>query len=58
MGELGYESIRGADRYSFQFNDEWLKRHGDLFLSDELNNYPGRQYTQPARNIGTVFVVS
>lgn len=51
IGELGYESLRGADSYSFRFNNEWLKKHGDLFLSDDLNNYPGQQYTQPGKDI-------
>lgn len=51
IGELGYESLRGSDSYCFTFNDEWLKKHGDLFLGDDLNNYPGRQYTQPEKDI-------
>ncbi|UVV56399.1 type II toxin-antitoxin system HipA family toxin [Bacteroides fragilis] len=51
IGELGYESLRGADSYSFTFNHEWLKMHGELFLSDDLNNYPGQQYTQPDKDI-------
>ena len=51
IGELGYESLRGSDSYSFSFNDGWLKKHGDLFLSDDLNNYPGVQYTQPGKDI-------
>ena len=51
IGELGYESLRGSDSYSFTFNDEWLKKYGDLFLSDDLNNYPGQQYTQPGKDI-------
>lgn len=51
MGELGYEQIRGSDSYSFTFSDDWLKKHGDLFLSDDLNNYPGPQYTQPGKDI-------
>lgn len=51
IGELGYESLRGSDSYSFSFNDEWLKKHGDLFLSDDLNNYPGMQYTQPGKDV-------
>ena len=38
IGELGYESLRGADSYSFTFNNEWLRQHSDLFLSDDLNN--------------------
>ena len=51
IGELGYESLRGADSYSFTFNNDWLKKHGNLFLSDDLNNYPGQQYTQPDKDI-------
>lgn len=47
MGELGYETIRGSNSYCFTFSKEWLKKHGDLFLSDDLNNYPGPQYTLP-----------
>lgn len=51
IGELGYESLRGADSYSFTFNNEWLRLHSNLFLSDDLNNYPGQQYTQPGNDI-------
>ena len=32
IGELGYESLRGADSYSFTFNNEWLRLHSNLFL--------------------------
>jgi len=55
VGELGYESIRGTDSYSFTFNNEWLRQHGDLFLSADLNNYPGQQYTQPDKDIFECF---
>ena len=51
VGELSYESLRGSDNYGFKFSNEWLKQHGDIFLSDDLNNYPGQQYTQPDRDI-------
>ena len=51
IGELGYESLRGADSYSFTFNNEWLRLHSNLFLSDDLNNYPGQQYTQLGKDI-------
>ena len=51
IGELRYESLRGSDSYCFTFSEEWLKKHGDLFLSDDLNNYPGQQYTQPEKDI-------
>lgn len=51
IGELGYESLRGTDSYGFTFNNEWLKEHGGLFLSADLNNYPGLQYTQPDKDV-------
>ena len=51
VGELGYESLRGSDSYSFKFDNEWLRQYGGLFLSADINNYPGLQYTQPGRDI-------
>ncbi|MEF9986189.1 MAG: HipA domain-containing protein [Bacteroidales bacterium] len=51
IGELSYESLRGSDSYAFQFNDEWLKKYGNLFISADLNNYKGLQYTQPEKDI-------
>ncbi|MCR5065154.1 MAG: hypothetical protein K6A67_05220 [Bacteroidales bacterium] len=44
MGEFGYESLRGSDSYSFRFDDEWLRKHGELFISADLRNFPGWQY--------------
>lgn len=56
IGELGYESLRGSDSYCFTFSDEWLKKHGDLFLSEDLNNYPGSTiYTTGERYIWMFF---
>ncbi|MBC8618526.1 type II toxin-antitoxin system HipA family toxin [Parabacteroides faecis] len=51
IGELSYESLRGSDSYGFKFDDTWLKKHGAIFLSEDLNNYPGQQYTQPGKDI-------
>ena len=51
VGELGYESLRGSDSYSFKFENDWLRQYGSLILSEDINNYPGRQYTQPGRDI-------
>ena len=51
VGELGCESLRGSDSYSFKFDNEWLRQYGGLFLSADINNYPGMQYTQPNRDI-------
>ena len=51
VGELGYESFRGSDSYAFKFDNDWLRQYGSLFLSADINNYPGQQYTQPGRDI-------
>ena len=51
VGELGYESLRGSDSYAFKFDNDWLRQNGSLFLSADINNYPGQQYTQPGRDI-------
>ncbi len=51
VGELGYESLRGSDSYSFKYDNDWLRLYGSLFLSADINNYPGQQYVQPGRDI-------
>ena len=51
IGELSYESIRGQDSYAFKYDNEWLRKQGGLNLSNDINNYPGQQYTQPGRDI-------
>ena len=51
IGELGYESLRGSDSYSFKFADRWVKKYNAIQLSNDLNNYPGIQYTQPNKDI-------
>lgn len=51
VGTLGYESLRGSDSYSFEFDNNWLRRYGNLTLSADINNYPGKQYTQLGRDI-------
>lgn len=51
MGELGYESLRGADSYSFRYDEKWLRKWGALFISADLHNYPGMQYTLPGHDI-------
>lgn len=51
IGELGYESLRGSDSYNFKFADSWIKKYNAITLSNDLNNYPGIQYTQPGKDI-------
>ena len=51
VGELGYESLRGSDSYSFKFADSWIKKYNAITLSEDLNNYPGIQYAQLNKDI-------
>lgn len=51
VGELCHETLRGSDTYSFRFAESWLARHGDLFFGEDLNSYPGMQFTKPGRDI-------
>ncbi len=51
IGELGYESLRGSDSYSFEYDKGWLAKYGNIFLSADINNFPGLQYTQPGKDI-------
>ncbi len=55
VGELSYESIRGADSYGFFFDKEWLRDYGNLSLSADLNPYIGMQYTDEGRDIFACF---
>ena len=51
VGELGYESLRGTDSYSFCYDHNWLRQYSDLYLSADINTYTGLQFTQPDRDI-------
>lgn len=55
IGELSYDSVRGNETYSFSFDKEWLAEYGDIFLSDDLQNYTGIQYARPERGIFACF---
>lgn len=55
IGELSYDSVRGSETYGFSYDKEWLAKHGDLFLSEDLQNYSGIQYTRPERDIFACF---
>ncbi|CDN31910.1 HipA domain family protein [Mucinivorans hirudinis] len=51
IGELSYETLRGSDSYGFKFSEEWLRQYGSLQLSDDINSFPGMQYTKQGRDI-------
>lgn len=51
IGELSYETLRGSDSYGFKFSEQWLRQYGSLQLSDDINSFPGMQYTKQGRDI-------
>ena len=51
IGELCYEKLRGSDSYAFKFDNDWLNLHAGIKLSEDINNYPGMQYTLPGYDI-------
>ncbi len=51
VGVLSYERVRGSDVYGFEFDEEWLGHHGDIFLGEDLRNHRGLQYTDPKKDI-------
>lgn len=50
VGELYYEKLRGSDSYAFKFDENWLAIHSGIKLSEDINNYPGMQYTLPGKD--------
>lgn len=55
IGELSFESIRGNATYGFSYSKKWLPAHPNVFLSEDLQNFPGVQYTQPQKDIFSCF---
>ena len=40
VGELGYESLRGSDSYSFKYDNVWLRQYGSWTLSPAYDMNP------------------
>ena len=55
IGELTCDSVRGGETYGFSYDKEWLSKYGDVLLSEDLQNYPGIQYTRPEKDIFACF---
>ncbi len=51
IGELSFENLRGSENYGFQYHKEWLNKHNDILLCNDINNYPGMQYTHTGKDI-------
>ena len=55
MGTLYVSVIKGGDSYSFEYDNQWLKKTGLMLTMDpELLPYSGRQYPS-GKNIFGVF---
>lgn len=55
IGELMYDSVRGNETYAFSYDKAWLAQYSNLFLSDDLQNFTGIQYTRQGRDIFACF---
>ena len=55
IGELSCDSMRGSEIYGFSFDNNWLAKYGDIFLSEDLQNYTGMQYTRHEHDIFACF---
>lgn len=52
IGDLSYENLRGSETYGFCFHKEWLNKHSDIILGEDLNNYSGWQYKRDSDIFG------
>lgn len=55
VGTLTCDTIRGSEKYGFEFDKTWLGNFGNIILSPDINPYPGMQYAQPGRGIFACF---
>ena len=44
VGRLFRETLRGAPKYAFEFDESWLVKYSGIRLSADLENYVGRQF--------------
>lgn len=51
IGRLYREMLRGAPKYAFEFDRQWLASHSGIRLSADLENFPGRQFQKPGAEI-------
>lgn len=54
IGRLTYERLRGNGTYGFSFDNDWLKNHSDILISEEVGNFSGFQYSQEEHVFGFV----
>lgn len=54
IGCLTYERLRGNGTYGFGFDNDWLKNHSDILISEEVGNFSGFQYSQEEHVFGFV----
>lgn len=54
IGRLTYERLRGNGTYGFVFDNDWLKNHSDILISEEVGNFSGFQYSQEEHVFGFV----
>ena len=51
VGTLGYEVLRGADVFSFEYSRLWVKHHPDIMFGRDLPPFTGIQYAPTGQGI-------
>ncbi len=51
IGLLRYENLRGSDVFAFEYSKEWLLRHPNIFLGQDIQPFTGIQYAQTGKGI-------
>lgn len=41
IGLLRYENLRGSDVFAFEYSKEWLLRHPNIFLGQDIQPFTG-----------------
>ena len=55
LGKLSFDSLWGSETYGFSYDNDWLAKYGGVFLGEDLQNFPGIQYSRPERDIFACF---
>lgn len=58
IGRLYYEDFRGDGVFSFEYSNEWLKKHSDIGIGTDLRPFTGIQYPHERKDIFCSFADS
>lgn len=51
IGKIYIQEIRGKEKFMFEYEPEWLKKHADLLLDPDIKNCTGIQYVPTRKEV-------